>query len=71
MDIDRDDNGQALQNEPEVKAQTIPSLIGSFNPAWDEDTKDEERFLEALSFLNTIFNNIIRKKCLQKKKLEV
>ena len=41
MDIDRDDNGQALQNEPEVKAQTIPSLIGSFNPAWNEDTKDE------------------------------
>lgn len=61
MDIDRDDNGQALQNEPEVKAQTIPSLIGSFNPAWNEDTKDEERFLEALSFLNTIFNNMIRK----------
>ena len=61
MDIDRDDNGQALQNEPEVKAQTIPSLIGSFNPAWNEDNKDEERFLEALSFLNTIFNNMIRK----------
>lgn len=61
MDIDRDDNGQELTNEPEIKAQTIPSLIGSFNPVWNEDNTEEKRFLEALSFLNTIFNNMIGK----------
>ena len=61
MDIDRDDNGQSLTNEPEVKAQTIPSLIGNFNPAWNEDNLEQKRFLQALSFLNTIFNNMIGK----------
>ncbi len=61
MDIDRDDNGQALESEPEIKMQTIPSLIANFNPAWNENNKNEECFLEALSFLNTIFNNMIRK----------
>lgn len=61
MDIDRDDNGQALKNEPEIKGQTIPNLIASFNPAWNEDNKENENFLKALSFANTIFNNIISK----------
>lgn len=61
MDIDRDDNGQALKNEPEIKEQTIPNLIASFNPAWNDDEKETENFLRALSFANTIFNNIIHK----------
>lgn len=61
MDIDRDDNGQALKNEPEVKGQTIPNLIASFNPVWNEDNKENENFLKALSFANTIFNNMISK----------
>ena len=61
MDIDRDDNGQALKNEPEIKGQTIPNLIASFNPTWNEDDKENENFLKALSFANTIFNNMISK----------
>lgn len=61
MDIDRDDNGQSLKNEPEVKGQTIPNLIASFNPVWNEDNKENENFLKALSFANTIFNNMISK----------
>ena len=61
MDIDRDDNGQTLKNEPEVKQQTIPNLIGSFNPSWNENNKESENFLKALSFANTIFNNMINK----------
>ncbi len=60
MDIDRDDNGQSLKNEPEIKLQTIPNLIGSFNPSWNEENKESKNFLEALSFLNTIFNNMIK-----------
>ena len=60
MDIDRDDNGQSLENEPEIKLQTIPNLIGSFNPSWNEENMENKNFLEALSFLNTIFNNMIK-----------
>lgn len=61
MDIDRDDNGQKLAHEPEVKQQALPSLIGSFNPSWNEDDSEDKRFLEALSFANTVFNNMISK----------
>lgn len=61
MDIDRDDNGQTLKNEPEVKVQGIPNLIGSFNPAWDENGKENKNFLKAIDFANTIFNNMINK----------
>lgn len=61
MDIDRDDNGQKLVHEPEVKQQTIPSLIGSFNPSWNEKVSDNKKFLEALSFANTVFNNMVSK----------
>ena len=60
MDIDRDDNGQSLKNEPEIKLQTIPNLIGSFNPSWNEENMENKNFLKALSFLNTIFNNMIK-----------
>ncbi len=61
MDIDRDDNGQTLKNEPEIKLQNIPNLIGSFNPAWNDLSSETINFLNAVSFANTIFNNIINK----------
>jgi len=61
MDIDRDDNGQTLKNEPEVKLQNIPNLIASFNPAWNDLSSETDRFLGALVFANTIFNNMISK----------
>lgn len=61
MDIDRDDNGQTLKNEPELKVQGIPNLIGNFNPAWDENGKENKNFLKAIDFANTIFNNMINK----------
>lgn len=58
MDIDRDDNGQALKNEPEIKMQNIPNLIASFNPNWDDLSSEDKCFLNAVCFANTIFNNI-------------
>lgn len=61
MDIDRDDNGQSLNVNISIKYQSIPSLIGSFNPVWYENDRESEKFLEAVSFLNTIFNNFISK----------
>lgn len=61
MDIDRDDNGQSLNVNIPVKYQSIPSLISSFNPVWYENDKESESFLDAVSFLNTIFNNFISK----------
>lgn len=61
MDIDRDDNGQTLKNEPEIKLQNIPNLIASFNPAWNDLSSETDRFLDAVVFANTIFNNMVGK----------
>lgn len=60
MDIDRDDNGQMLKNEPEVKMQNIPNLIANFNPSWNDLSFESECFLNAVAFANTIFNNIVK-----------
>ncbi len=61
MDIDRDDNGQALKNEPEIKQQTLPNLIASFNPAWNDEEEESSCFLKAVCFANDVFNNMIKK----------
>ncbi len=61
MDIDRDDNGQTLNNEPEIKLQNIPNLIAGFNPSWNDLSSETDRFLDAVAFANTIFNNMINK----------
>lgn len=60
MDIDRDDNGQALNNEPEIKLQNIPNLISNFNPTWDDLSGETTNFLKAVLFANEIFNNIVK-----------
>lgn len=61
MDIDRDDNGQPLKSEPEIKLQNVPNLISSFNPAWNNSSNENDNFLNAVSFANMIFNNIIKR----------
>ena len=71
MDIDRDDNGQSLNVEIPVKIQGIPNLISSFNPAWDDSLNENECFLNAVSFANTIFNNIIKKMVAKEKAKEI
>lgn len=60
MDIDRDDNGQSLGVDLPVKVQGLPNLISSFNPTWDEEKSEDESFLNAVVFANTIFNNMIK-----------
>lgn len=67
MDIDRDDNGQSLGIELPIKVQTIPSLISSFNPVWDDLSEEDNSFLNAVAFANTIFNNTIKKMIASKK----
>ena len=59
MDIDRDDNGQSVYIIPNIKIQNIPNIIASFNPNWDEGKDENECFLEALNFANTIFNKLV------------
>ena len=59
MDIDRDDNGQALGYNNVIKQQTLPNLIALFNPNWDDNKNENECFLKALSFANSIFNNMV------------
>lgn len=61
MDVDRDDNGQPLAWEPAFKIQSIPSLIGNFNPCWNDEVNEDEAFLKAISFANVIFNNVIKR----------
>lgn len=61
MDIDRDDNGQSTHFKPSFKIQSIPSLVSLFNPAWDDLSSENTKFLEAVSFCNIIFNNLINK----------
>lgn len=61
MDIDRDDNGQSTHFKPSFKIQSIPSLVSSFNPAWDDLTSENTKFLEAVNFCNIIFINLINK----------
>lgn len=61
MDIDRDDNGQALGVELPVKVQGIPNLIGLFNPSWNDLSNESDNFLKSVHFANTIFNNMIDK----------
>lgn len=60
MDIDRDDNGQSLGIELPIKMQTLPNLISLFNPTWDDLGSESDNFLNAVSFANTIFNNMIK-----------
>lgn len=59
MDIDRDDNGQKLTNDLNIKQETIPSIINSFNPVWNSSLSENKCFINAVFFANTIFNNII------------
>ena len=61
MDIDRDDNGQSLDVKLSIKIQNISSLISNFNPNWDDLSNENECFINAVCFANTIFNNIISK----------
>lgn len=71
QDIDRDDNGQSLEIELPVKIQSIPSLISSFNPSWDDLEQENESFLNALVFANEIFNNIVKKMLAREKATEI
>ena len=60
MDIDRDDNGQTLKNEPEIKLQNIPNLIGSFNPVWNDLSSETINFLNAVSFAKKKLSNLAK-----------
>lgn len=61
MDIDRDDNGIEQDVKSNIKQQTIPSIVAAFNPSWNSKKDENECFLEALTTINIIFNNIIDK----------
>ena len=71
QDIDRDDNGQSLGIELPVKIQSIPSLISSFNPSWDDLEHENKNFLNALVFANDIFNNLVAKMVAKEKATEI
>ncbi len=61
MDIDRDDNGQALEHDILIRKQTLPSIISDFNPSWNETKDENEAFLSAVFLANQVFNNFIRR----------
>lgn len=54
--IDAADNGEISREEPTALA----ALISSCNPAWDQDTKSDDAFLEAASLAEIVFLHALR-----------
>lgn len=59
-DIDRFDNGQNLEINTDYSVKSIPSLIESFNPNFDEPDKEKEYFLNSVLFANKIFTTELK-----------
>lgn len=59
--IDAIDNGKlTVESNPRIEVKTISDLISIFNSKWDEDKRQDDCFIEAVSFANTIFLKVVR-----------
>ena len=58
--IDAGDNGQTPDINTDYTFVHISSIIGNFNPNWDEEIDSDENFLEALIVAEKIFDNTIK-----------
>lgn len=54
--IDAADNGEISRDEPTALA----ALISSCNPAWDQNTRSDDAFLEAASLAEIVFSHALR-----------
>jgi len=60
LPICAEDNGQKIYNS-EYKIKTYSSVIGDFNPTYNEDTPEDEAFYNAASLAKFIFRKELRK----------
>ena len=57
--IDAMDNGQ-VKKQDDIPVMSLSAALASFNPNWDDEgVNSDERFLEALSIAEAIFNNAL------------
>ena len=70
-DIDRYDNGQTINIDANYSVKNISDLIDLFNPSFEELDKENECFLNALSFSNKIFTNEINKQLSKEKAKDI
>lgn len=71
--IDASDNGQIEFEKIDVKLVTLSDIIEGFNPNWNEDIDQDEKFKDALNMAKAIFDNKIEStiaKCSAKKFVE-
>lgn len=71
--IDADDNGQVKYENIDINLVTLPSIIGSFNPNWDENIEPDECFEKAIQFAKIVFDKKMQSiisKCNAKKFVE-
>lgn len=57
--VDAVDNGTLPKPNYPVNNMDFSSIISSFNPLWDSDDDQDEAFLRAVSFADTVFENTV------------
>lgn len=58
--IDALDNGMQITSETDIRVMSVSSLISQFNPRWDESASSDEKFMQAVSFAWTVFENTLK-----------
>lgn len=56
--IDATDCGTMPGVDYPARAMTLSAMVFNFNPAWDSTETPDEKFLEAVAFTETVFNNV-------------
>lgn len=61
MQIDAIDNGLFPKIEADYKLTDLDKVIDLFNKSWDEESDNDENFLDAVNVANLIFERILKK----------
>lgn len=61
MQIDAIDNGLFPKIEAAYKLTDLDKIIDLFNKSWDEETDNDDNFLDAVNIANLIFERILKK----------
>lgn len=56
--IDATDCGKMPGVDYPARAMTLSAMVFDFNPAWDSIETSDEKFLEAVAFAETVFENV-------------
>lgn len=57
--IDAIDNGKMPATDYPAQAMTFSNVISSFNPTWDSNEDPDEKFIKAVAFAETVFDNVL------------